>query len=88
MASAAERISQIYRRNDDIGVPGFILSGAPNFHHFRTKLGTSSGSRFGFERGLRAYIGRLGKSLSSVKPDYLRVLGSFGSGATNRDFDR
>ena len=26
--------------NNDIRVPSFILSGAPKFHHFRTKLGT------------------------------------------------
>ena len=32
----------LYNENNDIGVPSFILSGAPFFHHSRTKLGTPS----------------------------------------------
>lgn len=33
-------ISEINRRNNDIAVPSFILSGAPNFHHSRTMPAT------------------------------------------------
>jgi hypothetical protein len=33
---------QINSRNNYIRVPSFILSGAPNFRHSRTKVGTKA----------------------------------------------
>ena len=44
VAAASFRFTSelLYSKNNDIGVPSFILSGAPFFHHSRTKLGTPS----------------------------------------------
>jgi hypothetical protein len=63
--TADDRLSlEIYRKSNDIKVPSFILSGAPFFHHSRTKLGTPPDG-MSASGGKRAYEGRLGKDRSA-----------------------